>query len=167
MMISIIAAVAANGIIGKNNLMPWHIPEEMQLFRKLTEGKVLIIGRRTFESLPNLLENRFLIVLSRNPDFTTGTDMARVASSIPEALQTARLRQLADGEEVLIAGGENVYQQFLPQADRLYISHIRGEHEGDAFFPAVRYSEWTPSAPEKHHDFSFVTYERAHVRVST
>ena len=157
-MISIIAAVAKNGVIGKNNLMPWHIPEEMQLFRQLTLGKPLIIGRRTYESLPNMLEGRQLIILSRNLDFATGSDAARVARSIPEALATAK----QFGEEILIGGGENIYQQFMNKADRLLISHIKKEYEGDAFFPGVRYSEWTPIASENHEEFSFVTYQRAH-----
>lgn len=178
-MISIIAAVAKNGVIGKNNLLPWHIPEEMKLFRALTEGKPVIIGRRTFEGLPNMLEGRFVIVLSRNQKFATGSDAIRVARSIPEALKIARdlppppppsagTPPRAGGEyEVMIAGGENVYQQFLPLADRLYISHLNNTYDGDAFFPRVSYSEWKPQTNTQYDQFSFVTYERIHARENT
>lgn len=160
-MLSIIAAVAQNGVIGKNNLMPWHLPEEMKLFRSLTQGKPVIVGRRTFESLPNFLEGRFLIVLSRNPDFMTGSSAAAVASSIPDALEHAQ----QFGEEIMVAGGELVYQQFLPIADRLYLSHIRGEYQGDAFFPRVSRQDWQPIMRKGYDEFAFVTYERASVKV--
>ncbi len=159
-MISIIAAVAKNGVIGKDNLLPWHIPQDMRLFRTLTEGKPVIIGRRTFESLPNLLENRFLIVLSRNPDFASGSSTVQVTHSIPEALKVAsRL-----GEETIVTGGELVYQQFLPLADRLYISHLKDKYEGDAFFPRVSRQEWQTIMQKEYDNFLFVTYEHVHIK---
>ncbi|MBI1833573.1 MAG: dihydrofolate reductase [Candidatus Andersenbacteria bacterium] len=155
-MISIIAAVAKNGVIGKNNLMPWHLPQEMKLFRTLTEGKPVIIGRRTFESLPNLLDNRFLIVLSNKLSSTS--DTVQFVPSIPDALETAG----RFGSEIMVAGGELVYQQFLPIADRLYISHIHDSYEGDAFFPRVTKQEWIPQTQTHYDNFSFVTYTRAY-----
>lgn len=157
-MISLIAAVAKNGVIGKNNLMPWHIPEEMRLFRALTENKVLIIGRRTFESLPNLLENRHLIVLTRNRNLFSPSSTVQFVHSIPDALEAAN----TFGPEVWVAGGEDIYQQFLPIADRLYISHLPDPYEGDAFFPRVTKKEWYPKTTTKYNNFSFVTYTRAH-----
>lgn len=159
-MISLIAAVAKNGVIGKNNLMPWHIPQDMTLFRTLTEGKPVIIGRRTFESLPNILENRVLIVLTRNEHFISGSSTVQVAHSISEAQELAS----GFGEEVMVAGGELTYQQFLPLADRLYISHLKDEYEGDAFFPRVSRQEWKPIIRKEYDTFVFVTYERTRVK---
>lgn len=153
-MISLIAAVAKNGVIGKNNLMPWHLPQEQKMFRTLTLGKPVIIGRRTFESLPNLLDNRMLIVLSNK--LTSTSDMVQFAPSIPDALEIASQY----GDEIMVAGGELVYQQFLPIADRLYISHIYDAYEGDAFFPRVTKREWNPQTATHFDTFSFVTYKR-------
>ncbi len=154
MSISIIAAVAKNGVIGKNNLLPWHLPRELQLFRTITAGKPVIIGRRTFESLPNILEGRRLFVLSHQ--LTAGSDTIHFVSSIAAALREAA----KFGQEIMVAGGELVYQQFLPLADQLYISHIHQEYEGDAFFPRVTRQQWTPALATHYDNFSFVTYKK-------
>lgn len=158
MKISLVAAVAKNGVIGKNNLMPWYIRQETHLFRTLTEGKPVIIGRRTLDSLPNLLENRHLIVLTRNTDLVSGSSTVQFVHSLEEALIAAK----PHGKEVIIAGGENVYQQFMPIAHTLHLSMLHEAYEGDAFFPAVRYSEWQPQATTHYEDFSFVTFKRHH-----
>jgi len=154
--VSIIAAVAANGVIGKNNLLPWHLPSELKLFRSLTLGKPVIIGRRTYEALPNTLDGRMLFVLSRKLTFS-GNDFVRFVPSIKQAL-----KQAADfGQEIMVAGGELVYQQFLPLADQLYISHVRGQYEGDAFFPRVTKKQWRPVSAANFGKFSFVTYQKS------
>ena len=175
--ISIIAAIAKNGVIGKNNVMPWNVPQEMALFRQLTEGKPVIIGRRTFDGLPNALENRFLVVLTRKNRISPASNV-QIASSIPDALEAANeemskrnTRSISgsagindDQHEIMVAGGENVYQQFLPLADRLYLSHMHDAYEGDAFFPRVSRKDWQPTATTHFDTFSFITYDRVYAR---
>lgn len=160
--ISLVAAVAKNGVIGKNNLMPWHLPEEMKVFRSLTLGKPVIVGRRTFESLPNFLADRHLIVLTRNEQYTTGTSLVQTATSIPQALKMAE----RFGDEIMIAGGELVYQQLLPLADRLYLSMLHDTYDGDAFFPGIKYSEWYPIQTTAYTNFSFVTFTHAYANAN-
>lgn len=160
--ISIIAAVAKNGVIGKNNVMAWHIPEEAKLFASLTSGKPVIIGRRTYDGLPNALLGRHLIVLTRNEGFVTGTSAVQVAHSVQEAVQLASVFN----KEILVAGGESVYQQFLPLADTLYLSLLHNEYEGDAFFPSVKYSQWQPTQTTAYNDFSFITFTKTHAKQS-
>lgn len=158
--ISIIAAVAKNGVIGKNNVMAWHLPEESALFAANTAGKPVIIGRRTFEGLPNALLGRHLIVLTHNESFTTGSSSIQVAHSIPEALKLAGQFK----QEIMVAGGESIYQQFLPLSSKMYLSLLHNEYEGDAFFPGVRYSQWQKVQTTRYTDFSFITFEKIHAK---
>ena len=159
-MISIIVAIAENNAIGLNNDLLWHIPEDMKRFRQITTGHRIIMGKRTYESLPNRpLKNRTNIVISDIPgDRYEGCLMAY---SIREVLDLCP----AD-EESFIIGGGMVYRQFLPLADRLYITRVHKSFEGDVFFPEIDPDEWEETAREEGNPegldftYSFMTYDR-------
>lgn len=158
--IVIIAAVAKNRVIGKDNRLLWNIPEDMAHFKALTTGQTVIMGRKTWESLPERfrpLPNRRNIVISRQPDYPTPG--AEVAASLEIALNLA-----STAERVFIIGGEQIYRQAMPIADRLEITEVDLEPEGDAWFPEIAHGVWKkpspPAYPEYFHGFSFEQYCR-------
>lgn len=129
MLVSIIVAMSRNGIIGRDNAIPWNIPADMSRFRELTLGHAVIMGRKTFESIGRPLQGRKNIVVSRQPDYSA--EGVLVAGSLPEALQ------LAEGHgEIFICGGGEIYQQALPCAARIYLTRVDCEIDGDTYFPA-------------------------------
>ncbi len=131
--ISIIVAVDKNWLIGNGNSLPWHFEEDLQYFKEKTMGKFVLMGKKTYEFLPGKLPGRKIIVLSREKDsFLEEVD---VANSIDEALS------LASGQ-VMVAGGRSVYEQFLKIADRIYLTRIDKEFEGDVYFPKIDEKEW-------------------------
>jgi dihydrofolate reductase len=133
--IAIIAAVARNGVIGRRNRMPWHLPEDLKRFRGLTLGHAVIMGRRTFESIGKPLGGRNNIVVTRSLDWTgSGCHAAR---SIETALAAVHER-----EDAFVIGGAEIYALALPFARRLYITEIERDFEGDAFFPEFDRSRW-------------------------
>ena len=136
MVISLIWAMDENGLIGVDNSLPWKLPADMQWFRKNTLGKPIVMGRKTFESFGGRpLPQRTNIVITR--DQTYQADGAVIVHSIEEAIKAA-----GDAEELMVIGGSSFYEQMLPQADRLYVTRVHGEFEGDAWFPAVDWSLW-------------------------
>ena len=160
-MISLIAAVASNRAIGKGNQLLWHLPEDMRYFRETTRGKPVIMGRRTWESLPDAfrpLPGRHNIVVSRNLAYAaTG---ATLVTSLDEAIQKA-----GETNEVFVIGGAELYRQALPLADRLYLTEVSGDFEGDVFFPQVPTSDWQEIARKAQTTasplaYSFVIYLR-------
>mgnify|MGYP000579599113 CR=1 FL=1 len=161
-MLSLIAAVARNGVIGKDNQLLWHLPGDMRHFRETTRGKPVIMGRKTWESLPDAfrpLPGRLNIVVSRNPGFEAPG--ASVVASLPEALAAA-----GDAEIAFVIGGAELYRQALPLADRLLLTEIDQAYEGDAFFPDFDRSTWREASrdartAESGLPFAFVTYQRA------
>jgi dihydrofolate reductase len=162
MQVSIIAALAKNRVIGKEGKMPWHLPADLQHFKKLTLGKPVIMGRRTFESLPGgALKDRRNIVLAKEKDYTP--EGAGVAHSIEEALKMAK-----GADETMIAGGASVYKQFLERADRMYLTIIDEKIEGDTYFPDWNPQNWDHVSLEPHeadednpHPYVFLTLERS------
>lgn len=162
--LSLIAAVARNRVIGKDNQLLWHLPEDMRYFRKTTRGKPVIMGRKTWESLPEAfrpLPGRLNIVVSRAPGYNAPG--ATLAGSLEEAIEAAGAG--ADAEEVFIIGGAQLYRQALPLAARLYLTEIAADFEGDVFFPAIPPGEWKETSRETQRDasgleFSFVVYQR-------
>lgn len=134
MIISIIAAMGANGVIGKDNQIPWRLPVDLRYFRKMTLGKAIIMGRKTYESLGRPLDGRQNIVVTRDKAYVAAG--CRVVYSITEALEVAL------GDEVMIIGGAQLYEQLLPWADRLYLTKIEAEFEGDRHFPAINTDKW-------------------------
>ncbi|MDA8621604.1 type 3 dihydrofolate reductase [Psychrosphaera sp.] len=142
--ISLIAAMAKNRIIGKDNDMPWHMPADLKHFKKVTLGKPVIMGRKTFESIGRPLPGRQNIVVTRNTSW--GHEGVIVASNTDEALKL-----VSDVEEVMIIGGGNIYNQFLPQADYLYLTFIDLEVDGDTQFPDwSNAGNWTETSRETH-----------------
>jgi dihydrofolate reductase len=132
--ISIIAATDLNGLIGANGGMPWHIPEELAWFKQHTMGKIVVMGRKTWVSLGKQLPGRRNIVLSTNLDF--------VAEGAELLHTTEQVIALAKANDVFIIGGAELFRQFLPIADRLYISTIHAEYSGDTFFPYYDTGQW-------------------------
>jgi|GEM_PF-41645 len=157
--ISLISAIAKkNRAIGKDNALLWHIPEDFKHFKDLTSGHAIVMGENTYRSIGRPLPNRTNIVLSLTPSFAP--EGCVVVQSIDEALAKARE---AEQEEIFIIGGASIYKQFIPMADRLYLTLVEGEYEADTFFP--EYDDFTRIVSETSMDngtyrFSFVTLER-------
>ena len=158
----LIYARAANGTIGKDNSLPWHLPADLKRFKALTMGKPMIMGRKTFESLPGLLPGRRHIVLTRRESWDS--DGAEVARSVEEAIALAR--QDNDGGEIAVVGGAAIYDVFRPLAERIELTEVHADFEGDTIMKPIG-SDWEVTARE---DFpaegdlpaySFVTYHRS------
>lgn len=137
MEIAIIAALADNNVIGRDNQLPWHLPADLRHFRQLTLGKPILMGRRTYESIGKPLPGRLNIVLTRRPDFHP--DGVCVVGSFEEGLARAEAEGAA---QCMVIGGADIYMQALPLASRLYLTHVHAEVEGDARFPEVPQGEW-------------------------
>lgn len=155
-MLTLIAAVAKNGCIGKNGTLPWRIPEDLKHFRELTVGKTVVMGRKTWESIPEKfrpLPDRTNVVVTRQVGYPVPTGV-ETYPSVDEALTWH-----AD-DDVMIIGGADIYGQTIEKADRLEITEVDQTVDGDAFFPPIEGKDWKETARQPHADFSFVTYER-------
>lgn len=155
MTVTLVAAVARNGVIGLDGGLPWHIPGDLPRFKAMTLGHVLVMGRRTYESIGRPLSDRTTIVVTRQPDWHDGKDVL-VAHNIPGALACAAELD----EKVFVVGGAQIYAEALPLADRLELTHVDLEPDGDTFFPAVDWSEWRVVGREPGEGCEYVTYER-------
>lgn len=159
----IIAAIAENGVIGKDGSLPWHYPEDMEHFRELTTGHAVVMGRVTFEDIHSKLggplPDRLNIVLTRSglAEEVKSYESVLEANSVEEAKNVARSRGYGT---LMIAGGSSVYGQFLDAADRMELTKIHEEYGGDSFFPEVDWSEWEEEEKEDLGELSFVTYRR-------
>jgi dihydrofolate reductase len=156
--ITIVVARARNGVIGRGGKLPWHLPADLKRFKSLTMGSVMVMGRKTFESLPGILPGRRHIVLTRDSDWRA--EGVEVAHEIGEALQ------LAGNERISVIGGADVFGKFLPLADRVELTEVLEDVQGDTSTPDPRDSaEWLETWTEDHSDgrppFRFVTLERA------
>lgn len=158
-MITLIAAIAENNCIGVAGKLPWSIPEDLARFKTLTMGYVVLMGRRTWESLPQKfrpLPGRTNVVITRQADYAVPDGVA-CYDAIDAALAAHA------HTEVFIIGGADIYQQTIARADRLELTHVHCSVDGDAFFPAVERTQWDPIARDDRTDFSFATYERIRV----
>jgi len=160
MTISIIAAVGNNRVIGNKNSLPWHLPADMEYFRKNTFGKPIIMGSKTFESIGKSLPSRKNIILSDDIDYKAPSCL--VVHSIEEALKEAE-----GNDEVMIVGGASIYKQFLPLANRMYLTFIHHNFEGDSFFPEYDLREWkeikridNQADKNNPYPYSFVVFEK-------
>ncbi|MFC6836089.1 dihydrofolate reductase [Halomarina ordinaria] len=160
--VALVAAVAANGVIGADGEMPWHYPEDLKHFKRLTTGHPVVMGRRTYESivadLGGPLPDRTNVVLStRDLDLPEG---AVSADSVEAALATAR--EAVDGDEdvVFVVGGATVYEQLLPLADRQYLTELPEAYDGDTYYPAWDREAWVEVDREERDGLAFVAYER-------
>ncbi len=160
MRLSIIVAMDNNQLIGKDNALPWHLPADLGYFKKTTTGKTVLMGRKTYESIGRPLPNRRNVIISRNENFLA--EGCEVVGSIDQALELAK-----GDEEVMVMGGASFYEQMLPNVDRLYITQIEGEYEGDAHFPDFDYADFSESFRESHqpdeknkHTYHFTILDR-------
>jgi dihydrofolate reductase len=157
--VSIVVAVAGNGVIGRDGELPWHLPTDMRRFRELTLGHAVVMGRRTFESIPDRyrpLSGRRNLVLSSNRDWRAPG--AEVFHDLAGALDAC------DGD-CFVIGGERTYREALTIAERVYATEVEGEIDGDVFFPALAHGEWrrvqrSERVVENEHGFTFCLYER-------
>ena len=164
--IAVIVAAAENGVIGSANGLPWHLPEDLRYFRRMTMGKPIVMGRRTFESIGRPLPGRTNIVISRNPAYAAAG--VKVVESLDQALCLARERAREEEvPEVVVIGGAQIYRQALPCADRVYLTEVHASVAGDVLLPTVDWHEWREVSRESHrageenpYDYSFVVYER-------
>ena len=163
MRLTLIAAVAENGVIGAEGGMPWHYPEDLRRFKETTMGHPVIVGRRTYESIASRLggplPGRTNVVLSRQADLGL-PEGAVHAADVEAALAAAAAALDGDRETAYVAGGESVYEQLLPEAHELRITEIPEAPDGDAHFPEID-EAWTVVDRETDGDLSFVTYRRA------
>lgn len=157
--VTLIVARAENGVIGRNGGLPWHLPDDLKHFKALTMGTPMVMGRRTFESLPRLLPGRRHIVLTRDPEWrAAGAERAR---SVAEALA------LADAPRVSVIGGAEIFRLFLPIADRIELTEVHAQVEGDTILPRFAAAHWRKVARETHPAvdgrpaYSFVTLTRS------
>ena len=165
MIISLIAAMTRNHVIGKDNDLPWKLPDDMKFFQQTTKGHVVIMGRKNYDSLPpkfKPLPNRTNVILTRQKDFVA--DDCEVFTDIRQAIEFAKNQ---GEQEVFVIGGGEIYKQSMKMADRLYLTEIDTELDGDTFFPQVG-TEWIekkriPHSSDERHQFAFdfVTYEKA------
>lgn len=159
-MISVIVAVAQNGVIGCENRLIWHISEDLRRFKAITAGHPVIMGRKTWESLGRPLPNRTNVVVTRNPDYRA--EGCTVVNSLDEAMA-----MFGAQEEIFIIGGAEIYSQAMPVADKLYITVVHADYEGDTVFPKWDRSQWTQTLDERHErgekfdkPFSFMEFIR-------
>ncbi|MBN8826020.1 MULTISPECIES: dihydrofolate reductase [unclassified Spirosoma] len=162
MKISLISAVAENGVIGRNNELPWHLPDDFAFFKRKTSHHPIIMGRKSLDSLGKPLPNRTNIVITRNADFSAPG--VTVVHTLDKALDEAKA---INQTEIFVIGGAEIYKMALPIATTLYLTEVHRAYEGDAFFPAFDKNEWREvsrhhhPADERHAvDFDFVEYER-------
>ena len=153
MSVVLIAAVGRNGVIGRDNDLPWRIREDLQHFKQLTLGHTLVMGRKTYDSIGRPLPGRRTVVITRQSDWTA--DGVEVVHSLDDALK------LADGNDVYVAGGGEIYRLALPSADRLELTEVDQSPEGDVTFPAIDPTAWTETARAPHDGFTFVSYARS------
>lgn len=159
--ISLIVAVAANGVIGKDNALPWHIPEDLKWFKENTLGKPVIMGRRTWDSIGRPLPKRPNIVVTRQTGWSA--EGTHAAHSLAEALELAA-RLAPEAPELMVIGGNALFAEALPMAARLYLTEIGRDYEGDTVFPAFDRAGWRETT-RRHNDgdpaFDFVILDRA------
>ena len=164
MTISIMAALATNNVIGRDNTLPWHMPADLKRLKTTTMGHHVLMGRKTFEDVGKPLPGRVTVVITRDPHFAA--EGVAIARSVDEAISKA---EAAGDDEIFILGGAEIFRQTIHRADRMYLTRIHAEPEGDTFFPEFDdVNEWRLVDAEHFepdernaHPYSFLTYQRA------
>lgn len=161
-MLSIIVAKAKNNIIGKENKLIWHLPEDLKHFKDLTTGHTIIMGRKTFESLGRVLPNRKHIVFSQNPDFKVNDENVEIVHSMLQIQE-----YIENEQENFVIGGAMIYNLLMPYVSKMYVTQIEKDFEGDAFFPRIDENIWEEISREKgikneenNLDYEYITYIR-------
>jgi dihydrofolate reductase len=162
MTISFLLAASENNVIGKDNKLPWHLPNDLKFFKNTTWGMPVIMGRKTFESFGKPLSGRRNIVITRNKDWKA--EGVEIAGSIDEAVELAKQ---SDVKEIFIIGGGEIFKTYFPKADRIYLTRIHHSFDGDAFFPAIDEKEWQlvkevkcPADEKNAYPHTFQTWQR-------
>ncbi len=166
MKISLIVAATEAGVIGRDNQLLWRLPSDLKRFRRLTMGKPIVMGRKTFQSIGKVLDGRDNIIVSRDPQLQV--EGGFVVHSIDEGMAVGRQRaEVLGTEDVMVIGGAEIYKATLDVADKVYLTLVDADLEGDAFFPALDPAVWQEVSCEPHvglerheYDFSFKIYER-------
>lgn len=161
-MLSIIVAKAKNNIIGKDNALIWHLPEDLKRFKKLTTGHTIIMGRKTFESLGKILPNRHHVILCNDAQMNIDNENVEILEDISMLDEYVK-----DSEEHFVIGGATMYRLLMPMCSKMYITEIDKEFEGDVSFPEINLNEWKvikleqgPEDGENTFSYEYVTYER-------
>lgn len=166
MRLALIWAMSRNRVIGRNNALPWYLPEDLKYFKQVTMGKPIIMGRKTYESIGRPLPGRTNIVISRQPDLHI--EGVKVLDSLDAAIRHAENICLINGvDEAVVMGGAEIYALALPKADRLYMTQVHAEVHGDAYFPEIDLNDWQElgrddfsASGANPYDYSFVVLER-------
>lgn len=161
MILSHVVAASENGVIGNKGCLPWRIPEDLKFFKEKTLGHVIIMGRKTFETLPNALSNRLNIVVTRDSSYSA--QGAMVVQTIDQAIAIAREHRATYGNEVFIVGGGEIYRQTMDLVDRIYLTLVRKSYEGDAFYPVDSLQDFILVKKDERAEpvpFTFLVYER-------
>ena len=160
MIISLIAAMSRNRVIGKNNKLPWDMPADMNYFRNMTKNKPVIMGRKPYESIGRPMPDRINIIITRDKEYKA--EGCIVVSNVDDALKSVK-----GNKEVMVIGGAQIYKEFLPKADRIYLTIIDEEIEGDTYFPEFNKDEWKETKREEHkadkknpYPYTFLVLER-------
>ena len=161
-MLSIIVAKAKNNIIGKNNTLIWHLPEDLKRFKKLTTGHTIIMGRKTFESLGRVLPNRYHVILCNDAQMSIEDENVEILEDI-----SMLDKYVKDEQEHFVIGGATMYSLLMPKCSKMYITEINQDFDGDVSFPEINSNEWKvtereqgPADGENSFDYEYVTYER-------
>jgi len=161
-MLSTIVAIAKNNVIGKDNKLIWHLPEDLKRFKNITSGKVIIMGRKTFESLGRVLPNRKHVVLCNDMEMNIDNENVEILNSIDKLD-----KYINSEEECFVIGGATIYKLLMPYVDKLYITRINQEFEGDVYFPEIDEQIWKEVAREKGikndenpYDYEYITYKK-------
>lgn len=166
MRIAMIWAMAENRVIGRDNKLPWYLPNDLKYFKQVTSGKPVIMGRKTYDSIGRPLPNRTNIIITRDTGFTA--EGCQVVHSLDDALAVAQAQGVVNGgDEVIVMGGAQIYAEALPRVDRLYVTLVHAEVAGDAVFPAIDFAGWQQQSREDFaaegpnpYDYSFIIYDR-------
>lgn len=167
MRLALIVALAENRVIGRNNQLPWYLPNDLRYFKQATMGKPIIMGRKTFDSIGKALPGRTNIVVSRQADYAV-PEGVRLTNSLEQAIAIAEADALVNGvDEVMVIGGAELYALALPQASRLYLTQVHAVVDGDAWFPEWQQQQWREIAREDYaaegpnpYNYSFIVLDR-------
>jgi len=158
--VTLIVAVSDNGVMGRDNALPWHLPDDLKRFKRLTMGKPVIMGRKTFESIGKPLPGRLNIVVTRDTNYLH--EGVQVVHGVDEALEAA-----ADAPEAMVIGGAELFRLFLPQAGRIHLTRVHGTVDGDVMWPALDIRQWDVIERERHeaderhaHAMTFEVWEK-------